>query len=1135
MKNFFRKLHIGEGSGDGASSSPPPPPTSSRKGNGGVGAHHPHPEQRQPSASAVSSWLDSVPGRPQPPTPSTPSDAEGSPFSSSVGVSSSVGAGTGAQSGAVERRRSQEEEWERRRSQEEEAVREMRRSQEVEDEVEERVIRESSEAEERKRVREKEDDDLEEFQLQLVLEMSARDNPEEMEIEVAKQISLGFCPPQSSAAEALAARYWNFNALGYDDRISDGFYDLYVTGNGPASITMPSLMDLRAQSLSQRANWEAVLVHRGEDPELMKLQQTALIMSLDLRSKTSEFVGNDLVQKLAGLVARHMGGTFYDPEGMLVKYQSMIRYLRTSIGSIVVPLGQLKIGLARHRALLFKISLANLQAIFGALVLKFVDNKVLADSIDIPCRLLKGRQYTGSDDGALNIVKFDDGREFIVDLVADPGTLIPSDGAVLSTEFEESSFSNNHHSNKDNDINQLGSSLSLSNSACGSFEYELLDGRSTSNNFGPDTDGARASQTSKSNQQNTVSGPFEILSISTCTSENKPITNESRSTDDIAAGKNKEKSSAAVSSMSTSPSSPEVGNTPAVRRMKVKDISEYMINAAKENPQLAQKIHQVLLESGVVAPPDLFSEDSMEEPKDLIVYDTTLFQSKDEMKKRMNELGSREYADRGHGPSLPHHPGPELPSKVVPHRAPLDSLKPIEGLGVYHPPDIRDNTSFISQYEPSAPPQEPSSQLTKQLPVTAAAVATAAVVASSMVVAAAKSSSDVNFDVPVAAAATVTAAAVVATTAAVSKQYEHLDPGNQLPSLPSPSEGNESIERSADDFWDKQNFEIDQGQDNALDQEKDPVEVRHDAERTSDKSSGTESAKSEITLEEVAEFEIQWEEITIGERIGLGSFGEVYRGEWHGTEVAVKKFLQQDISSDALEEFRTEVRIIRRLRHPNVVLFMGAITRVPNLSIVTEFLPRGSLFRLIHRPNNQLDERKRLRMALDVARGMNYLHNCTPVIVHRDLKSPNLLVDKNWVVKVCDFGLSKMKNKTFLSSRSTAGTAEWMAPEVLRNEPSDEKCDVFSYGVILWELCTLLQPWEGMNAMQVVGAVGFQNRRLDIPDNTDPVIAGIITQCWQTDPKLRPSFSDIMGTLKPLLKNITNNQAPRQRVQQTEE
>jgi len=328
--------------------------------------------------------------------------------------------------------------------------------------------------------------------------------------------------------------------------------------------------------------------------------------------------------------------------------------------------------------------------------------------------------------------------------------------------------------------------------------------------------------------------------------------------------KNKEKSIAPVDSSSNSPSASDMGSTPAVRRMKVKDISEYMINAAKENPQLVQKIHEVLRENGVVAPPDLFSEDSMEEPKDLILYDTTLFQSKDEMKRTMNEFELRKYTDSGQAPSLPHHPGHELQPKVVPHRASLESLKPVEGLGIYQPHDIRDIASpFVPQYEPSAPPQEGPAPLTKQLPVTAAAVATAAVVASSMVVAAAKSNSDVNFDVPVAAAATVTAAAVVATTAAVSKQYEH-EPGNQLLSLPSPSKGNESVEKGGDDFWDKDNLEADHAQD--LDQE-----IPHEAERTSDKSSGTESAKSDLALEDVAEFEIQWEEIAIGERIGLGT------------------------------------------------------------------------------------------------------------------------------------------------------------------------------------------------------------------------------------------------------------------------
>ncbi|CAH1415099.1 unnamed protein product [Lactuca virosa] len=219
------------------------------------------------------------------------------------------------------------------------------------------------------------------------------------------------------------------------------------------------------------------------------------------------------------------------------------------------------------------------------------------------------------------------------------------------------------------------------------------------------------------------------------------------------------------------------------------------------------------------------------------------------------------------------------------------------------------------------------------------------------------------------------------------------------------------------------------------------------------------------------------------------SFGEVYRSEWNGTEVAVKKFMNQDISGDALTQFKSEVEIMLRLRHPNIVLFMGAVTRPPNLSILTEFLPRGSLYKLLHRPNVQLDEKRRMRMALDVAKGMNYLHTSNPVIVHRDLKTPNLLVDKNWVVKVSDFGMSRMKHHTFLSSKSTAGTPEWMAPEVLRNEPSNEK---------------------------VVGAVGFQYRHLDIPETVDRVVARIITDCWHPEPQARPSFKEIIARLRSL-------------------
>lgn len=149
---------------------------------------------------------------------------------------------------------------------------------------------------------------------------------------------------------------------------------------------------------------------------------------------------------------------------------------------------------------------------------------------------------------------------------------------------------------------------------------------------------------------------------------------------------------------------------------------------------------------------------------------------------------------------------------------------------------------------------------------------------------------------------------------------------------------------------------------------------------------------------------------------------------------------------------------------------------------------------------------------------MNYLHNCSPTIVHRDLKSSNLLVDKNWNVKVADFGLSRLKVETFLSTKTGKGTPQWMAPEVLRNEPSNEKSDVYSFGVVLWELVTEKIPWDNLNIMQVIGAVGFMDQRLEIPSGMDPQWASMIESCWDSDPQRRPSFQELLERLRGMQK-----------------
>ncbi|AED95818.1 putative protein kinase TKL-CTR1-DRK-2 family [Arabidopsis thaliana] len=269
------------------------------------------------------------------------------------------------------------------------------------------------------------------------------------------------------------------------------------------------------------------------------------------------------------------------------------------------------------------------------------------------------------------------------------------------------------------------------------------------------------------------------------------------------------------------------------------------------------------------------------------------------------------------------------------------------------------------------------------------------------------------------------------------------------------------------------------------------------------------------------DYEILWEDLTIGEQIGQGSCGTVYHGLWFGSDVAVKVFSKQEYSEEIITSFRQEVSLMKRLRHPNVLLFMGAVTSPQRLCIVTEFLPRGSLFRLLQRNTSKLDWRRRIHMASDIARGMNYLHHCTPPIIHRDLKSSNLLVDKNWTVKVADFGLSRIKHETYLTTKTGRGTPQWMAPEVLRNEAADEKSDVYSFGVILWELVTEKIPWESLNAMQVIGAVGFMNQRLEVPKNVDPQWISLMESCWHSEPQDRPSFQEIMEKLRELQRKYT--------------
>ena len=254
----------------------------------------------------------------------------------------------------------------------------------------------------------------------------------------------------------------------------------------------------------------------------------------------------------------------------------------------------------------------------------------------------------------------------------------------------------------------------------------------------------------------------------------------------------------------------------------------------------------------------------------------------------------------------------------------------------------------------------------------------------------------------------------------------------------------------------------------------------NDDNNNSNSTRNNRASTSELKTDALAEeFRIDAKNVRLLERIAVGGFAEVFRGSYQGTLVAVKQLLERGKS--VREKLENEVQTLARLRHPNLLLFMGYSLEPP--LILTEFMRRGSLHGILKSEECfKVDGLRCLNIAMAVARGMHYLHSRSPPILHLDLKSPNILVDEKWRVKIADFGMSRVRFSTLASARSEFhGTPEWMAPEMLRAEPYDERADIYSFGVVCWELLTARTPWDDLHPMQVVAVVGYSERRLVLP------------------------------------------------------
>jgi serine/threonine protein kinase len=270
---------------------------------------------------------------------------------------------------------------------------------------------------------------------------------------------------------------------------------------------------------------------------------------------------------------------------------------------------------------------------------------------------------------------------------------------------------------------------------------------------------------------------------------------------------------------------------------------------------------------------------------------------------------------------------------------------------------------------------------------------------------------------------------------------------------------------------------------------------------------------------EAEKWEIDASEITLGEKLGTGSFGEVYKGKLRSVEVAVKKLTLKKLDEKKMEAFRKEVGIMSKLRHPNVLLFMGACLEPGNLMIVTELMSQGSVYDLLHKHPEQLTFRKKMEIARGAAKGMNWLHQSKPVsFIHRDLKTGNLLVDDNWCVKVCDFGLTLVKKNEEKANYGAIGTPLWMAPEVLTNQAYDESADLYSFGIVLWELMTHKDPYPEINTFgEMLEKVCKQHHRPAIPESCPPTLRALMEKCWDPVPSKRPSFVDVLSEIDGIL------------------
>ncbi|KAH0788922.1 TKL family protein kinase [Histomonas meleagridis] len=247
--------------------------------------------------------------------------------------------------------------------------------------------------------------------------------------------------------------------------------------------------------------------------------------------------------------------------------------------------------------------------------------------------------------------------------------------------------------------------------------------------------------------------------------------------------------------------------------------------------------------------------------------------------------------------------------------------------------------------------------------------------------------------------------------------------------------------------------------------------------------------------------------------IGQGAYGQVFKARHipTGKICAVKKLFTQDIESKDLIDFCREVGVLAKCDNLFLVPFYGWKPTIP-LLIVTEYIPNGSLFgALRHRKGApSLTPTQKTIIALGICKGMASLHAMG--IIHRDLKSLNILLDKKLFPRICDFGTSRLTSESNLMTKNV-GTPHWMAPESFVSTDYTNKVDVYAFGIMMWEMLTETAPFQGKDGIQIAIAVSQNQERPAFPDKTPKELKQFINALWNQDPNNRPTFEQAYNAI----------------------